>query len=73
MVDENVRGDVERIKVTVLEQLRQLESAPGASWSNHPSSAASSLGAFALYLPCDHCLLRVQFATASRHRSYNMS
>ena len=29
MVDENVRADLERIKMTVFEQLRQLESAPG--------------------------------------------
>jgi len=29
MVDENVRADLEHIRMTVIEQLRQLEAAPG--------------------------------------------
>ncbi len=33
MVDENVRADLERIRMTVIEQLRQLESAPGMALS----------------------------------------
>ena len=43
MVDENVRADLERIRMTVIEQLRQLESAPGIHQCHNATAIRSGL------------------------------